>query len=98
MLESVVMLLLASQPATPSLSKWTKLGPCVDFYIRANVYGLLGLLFDAAFQSIRQRGPPQVDARDKGDCILNDMLWHATVGKRHDRAVRFLGSDAKQPS
>ena len=74
-------LLLRHVPTVPVASRWTKIGPCLDFIVGGFLcHGLLPALFDKAFSSFSAAGPrvqfsPEVDV-----ALEEEMKWHAITG------------------
>ena len=52
MVAGILSVLLRHLPCVTSASKWTKLGPCVDFMIMGSVHGLLLHLWKSAFHKL----------------------------------------------
>ena len=68
------------------MSFWTKVGPCLDFYLTAEFVGALTKLLENA------RWTASFPQRDvETDCV--DVDWHALAGSRYRRACSMLSSD-----
>eukprot|EP00974_Lingulodinium_polyedra_P015786 1531617-Lingulodinium_polyedra.AAC.1 len=55
----IATVLLPRTPPEPVTAKWTKLMPCLAFFMAANVYGLLGALMEMVATAFRYPQPDQ---------------------------------------
>lgn len=92
-MESLLLgVMFRSQPTAPSLAKWTKLGPCCDWFVLASTQGTLRLIFDHAFGKLASKANP---CQATSDGVEEELDWHQVAGRRCARAKRFLHSEAK---
>ena len=70
-------------PCLPMLSDWTKLGPCLDFYMAAQHQNVLGKLLDRAAWAMKF--PQHAELRED-----EEVDWHGLAGRRFQRARSCL--------
>ena len=92
--KAVLLAMLPSVPSAPVVTKWTKLGPCLDFFLVAGIHATLGKLFNAvaAGFSCLQGLPPAAttDGGDGGDEGQPEKLnWHRLPGERLARSQQL---------
>lgn len=82
---AVQSIIFDAQPQTPSLSKWSKLGPCLDVM-------LLGILchnfFGRAMEQlqVRDTSATMTDGQEESQ-FASDMDWGGVQGKRYSLAM-----------
>jgi len=89
---SVQNIIFRCQPKVPVISKWTQLGPCVDWFLFAAIFGLVKHLFPKAFGELKfesQTLPPGGEALGEHE---EQISWHAVAGTRYKSSLRFLNS------
>ena len=85
---AIKRIVLRCQPTVPQISKWTKLGPCNDWFLIGCVAGLLRRLFRHGFAAIdwqrevEQAGGQDVDLGNHNE----EFSWHAVAGSRRLQA------------
>ncbi|CAE7512743.1 unnamed protein product [Symbiodinium sp. CCMP2592] len=77
-------------PTVPLMSDWSKLGPCLDFFLGCDFNGLLERLLDAAqwAQQVSQCEP----APDRDPALDDKVNWHALAGRRFARFKQMMSS------
>ena len=86
-------------PEIPSASKWTKLGPCVDWFISGMApHHILQMLFDTCFTEYANRCVSGVGHTAAGWETLfeQDINWHAVNGSRLLKSIDFLHNHLHQ--
>ncbi|CAJ1389305.1 unnamed protein product [Effrenium voratum] len=71
------------------LSDWTKLGPCLDFYMAAQHQNVLGKLLDRAAWAMKF--PQHAELRED-----EEVDWHGLAGRRFQRARSCLSCREEQ--
>jgi hypothetical protein len=93
------LLLLPRLPVLPVISKWTKLGLALDFWLVGCVHSVLSLVLRAAQQGLHY--PQQVlsAGEDIGGALLGaeegGVSWQQLAGSRLERTIR-LAEDEQQ--
>lgn len=83
--KAVLLVMLPSVPSAPVVTKWTKLGPCLDFFFVAGVHATLGKLFNAVaagFSCSQGLQPAATDGGDGDEDQPEELNWHRLAGKR----------------
>ena len=84
-----LQMLLPRMPALPVISKWTKLGPALDWFLVGSCNTILLQLFEEASKAFSY--PQQTtDPDPAGEA---DVEWHRMAGFRLFRSLGFLGSE-----
>ena len=89
--DSIVQVLFRMVPDVPQGNKWTKLGPCLDFYHCANLFGILCGVQKIAFRKIVFTA--KVIENTLGDADgphRNTANWHAVAGHSAIMLLMFL--------
>jgi hypothetical protein len=85
MVRSLLKVPLRGHPQTPNEGKWTKVGPCTDFFVFGEVTGSLPALTTVSFARDRHDKQPPQAAGPPGE-----MSWHATAGARLRRFLDMV--------
>lgn len=86
----VLRTILAHKPGSLILKKWTKLGPAIDWFVRARWFSnLVGVLWDSAFSQYARDGL----AEPTSDLLLGELNWRKVRGSRVRVGGSFLQSD-----
>eukprot|EP00959_Pyramimonas_sp_CCMP1952_P183196 3830181-Pyramimonas_sp.AAC.1 len=90
--EVLVNVIFPRMPIEPVAEKWTKLMPCLSFFIAANSFGILAALvdlaafkFDVSLDDGRQGGI-------SGEAHVDELQWGVLAGSRLRRTQRLLGN------
>ena len=79
-------LCVSSLPWTPNRGKWTKTGPCVDFYFRSNLCGVLAQVWNAAYgKDCYTNNEASIDAG-----WFEETAWRALQGSRAKRGSKLV--------
>ena len=91
MVWAVTHIILRIQPCVPSLSKWTKLGPCLDFHLMGMCHSLLEKLFASAFKHVIVK-PPSAEGNEE---LRHDagFSWEEVAGSRLTRTRALLANE-----
>ena len=89
---AIVGLVLRRIPGTPSATKWTKLGPCLDCIILGQLHGLWAMLFRTAFAKLTFTTDVQSD-KDIDPEAQSELTWHQVAGSRYQKANRLVQSE-----
>ena len=100
MVKGLSRAVLHCKPAPPSEGKWTKLGPCVDFFLMGDAAGCLKVLCDAGFkeksfeQALQAHLVEQRHQQDEGQFLASN--YRADAGKRYKRTRATVGDEASR--
>ena len=86
MIDAILGLPLRHSPDTPSHGKWTKTAPAMDYYMVANLCGMIAHLLRYSMKKFKLD-----EARD--EIMLTDSAefdWHKVAGVRFARAKATL--------
>lgn len=89
MVRGVTQVLLRAQPVPPNEGKWTKIGPCLDFFVTGDMLSCFPALCDVAYGKIGLRQQQQ----DCQQVFSDEPTWHQVAGKRLERTKRTVCSD-----
>ena len=85
MANSLKAVILRVVPTVPALSRWTAVGPAVDFFVFGYLFRpILGPLCHAAFESFVSEGTTISGETTEAD-------WHKVRGNRSKRFLAYLG-------
>ena len=90
-----VCFLLQSKPCVPVLSRWTKVGPCLDFWIGGMIQGVMRDLLEVATRALSFEGgrePGDEDAAEEDGEGRVD--FRVVAGKRLATCKRMLHSSS----
>ena len=93
--EVLLNVIFPRMPLEPVAEKWTKLTPCLSFFVAANSFGILAAIVDlAAFKfdvndAERQRGVA-------GEAQVDELQWGALAGARLRRTQRLLANPVQR--
>ena len=51
--QETLLWLLRGKPCTPVVSRWTKVGPCADFWLRGQVFCVFRCILQLATEALR---------------------------------------------
>ncbi|CAE7895079.1 unnamed protein product [Symbiodinium necroappetens] len=87
---AIMKVLFRLIPTVPLMSDWSKLGPCLDFFLASDYNGLLERLLDAAqwAQQANQCEPPP----DRDPDVDDKVNWQALAGRRFNRFRQMMSS------
>ena len=87
---AVLKVLFRVLPTTPLMADWSKIGPCLDFFLQADFAGLLErLLAEAQWaEQISQRENPPGEEHE----FHEKVDWHKLAGTRFKRTCKMLSS------
>ena len=101
MIVAILGLVLRRIPGTPSATKWTKLGPCLDCMLLGQLHGLLAMLFRTALGKLPFVTDVQSDVKNKDDIdpeAQSELTWHQVAGSRYQKATRLVRSEVDNES
>lgn len=96
MAAAITSSVLRNIPVTPSATKWTKLGPCLDAILLGQQHHLWGRLFHVAFGKMKFESDDTAAGAASDQNLKNDVGWHELAGKRYKKAHSFIGSVESQ--
>ena len=89
----IMRVILRRRPPIFSLSRWTVIGPSLDFYVLATVTKVLLPLVAVARMAIKKTagGAGESCAAAEGEMVC-DFNWESVAGVRADRLIKLLSS------
>jgi hypothetical protein len=95
MAKAIVGLVFRAMPTVPVKSKWTKTGPCVDFFMNAiSTCDILVTLWPIAFSRLRVRLVISSDDQ----AYVEEMNWHAVQSTRARAAGEMIAEPTSGPT
>jgi hypothetical protein len=82
----VASTLLRHPPTTPSLKDWTKLGPCLDFYVGADHQSALLYVLEDSTWAAKLADTPDVNPTDDVENVILD--WSRLIGMKTKPLMR----------
>ena len=86
-------LIFRRRPSPPAKSKWTKLGPCVDYFLLVEAIGELQAdITNVTFKDLKDAAP----GHDEGSVdytMLEQISWHAVQGVRFREFCKHMNDD-----
>jgi hypothetical protein len=92
----VIRVIFPGQPGVPSMNKWTKLGPAVDWLNVACLHGILEDIVEPAFSKLEiqvEKAPdhtPMLAGDPNADPEVVAANWHKVAGARLKRLKRVV--------
>lgn len=94
MVAAILGLVLRRIPGTPSATKWTKLGPCLDATLLGQLHGLWPKLFSTAFARLTfATDMKEAEVADIDPEVRSELTWHQVAGTRYKKATRLVRSE-----
>ena len=92
---AIKVCLLRVLPSIPSASKWTKLGPCLDWFLALWLpHSLLQHIYGAAFGSLAvvlcTKAASGSVIAGATEAFTQDINWHAVAGSRMSNGKAFV--------
>lgn len=96
MVLAILGLTLRRIPGTPSATKWTKLGPCLDAMLVGQLHNLWPKLFSTAFARMTfvTDVKSDVNPADVDPEVQSELTWHQVAGVRYQKANRLVRDEA----
>ena len=85
----IINVLLRTRPGLAVISKWTKLGPVIDFMVSTTIGNMLGKLFEVARGAFAY---DQNTGNDGSNTVASEIEWHKVCGS-HMRRGLFVATD-----
>ena len=88
---------LPHHPTVPQSGKWTKVGPCNEFYMIGSSYGLLSCLSNLAYGPLHVRPKPLSAIMDDSNgawvdpSLVSETFFSAVAGCRRNRYDAMVG-------
>ena len=94
--QETLLWLVNGKPFTPVMSRWTKVGPCVDFWLRGQVACAFRGLLQLATEALRFNDAPAEDGCDFDGSNYTDIAavpkedFLVAAGRRLERTQQLL--------
>ena len=102
--DAIQRLVFKKLPQVPKSNKWTKLGPCLDWFLVAMApHSMFVYIYRHAFDKMSIKFASTVEDAEKDQAkegmesaLMQEINWHAVQGKRMKNGKEFMENDEKQ--